>query len=186
MGQANPPNPSKLIVGFIYRDPQVKTKAIALLTKSFGKIDYQSPVINFNYSDYYYREMGRPLKRLFISFQKLISEERLADIKVDTNSLEERLSAKGKRRINIDPGFLSPGKLILATTKNYNHRVYLKKGIFAEVTIFYKKDGFHPWPWSYPDYQSKEYLDIFNTIRTLSLPGLTGAIQITPKCPPST
>lgn len=172
MGQANPPNPSKLIIGLIYKDPQVKTKAVALLSKSFGKIDYQSPILDFNYTAYYSPEMGRPLKRLFVSFKKLVSEEKLADIKVDTNSLEEKFSAKGKRRINIDPGFLSGGKLVLATTKNYNHRVYLKKGIFAEVTLFYKKDGFHPWPWSYPDYQSQEYLAIFNTIRTLSLPGL--------------
>ena len=174
MGQVKLPYPSKLIIGLIYKDPQVKAKAAALLAKCFGRSDYQSPIIDFSYTDYYYQEMGRPLKRVFIGFQMLRIEEELADIKTYTNSLEEKFSAKGKRRINIDPGFLSPGKLILATTKNYNHRIYLKKGIFAEVTLFYQKDGFQPWPWSYPDYQSKEYLDIFNTIRGLSLPGLTG------------
>lgn len=172
MGQANTPETSKLTAGLIYKDPGISAKAIALLSKSFGEIDYQSPELDFNYTAYYYPEMGRPLKRLFVSFKKLLNEEKLANIKVYTNSLERKFSLKGKRRINIDPGFLSPGKLVLATTKNYNHRVYLKKGIFAEVTLFYKKDGFHPWPWSYPDYQSQEYLDIFNTIRTLSLPGL--------------
>ncbi len=170
MGQVKLPYLSKLIIGLIYKDPQVKAKAATLLTKRFGRSDYQSPVIDFSYTDYYYQEMGRPLKRVFIGFQKLRIEEELADIKTYTNSLEKKFSAKGKRRINIDPGFLSPGKLVLATTKNYNHRVYLKKGIFAEVTLFYKKDGFQPWPWSYPDYQSREYLDIFNTIRGLLLP----------------
>ena len=191
MGQANPPNLSKLIIGLIYKDPQVKTKAVALLSKSFGKIDYQSQILDFNYTAYYSPEMGRPLKRLFISFNKLLSEEKLADIKIHTNSLEEKFSAKGKRRINIDPGFLSGGKLVLATTKNYNHRVYLKKGIFAEVTLFYKKDGFQPWPWSYPDYQSKEYLDIFNTIRQIYLlPSLRvspqGETKQSPLCHPAT
>lgn len=170
MGQISALRPSKLIIGLIYRDILIKDKAVFILKKRFGKIDFQSPELDFNYTDYYFPELGAPLKRAFISFQKLLSEEKLADIKIYTNSLEEKFSAKGKRRINIDPGFLSGGKLVLATTKNYNHRVYLKKGVFAEVTLFYKKDGFQPWPWSYPDYQSQEYLAIFNTIRGLLLP----------------
>ena len=178
MGQISSLRPSKLIIGLIYRDILIKDKAVSILKKRFGKIDFQSHELDFNYTDYYFSEMGRPLKRLFIGFEKLISEEKLAEIKIYTNSLEERLSREGKRRINIDPGFLSAGKLILATTKNYNHRIYLKKGIFAEVTLFYKKDGFHPWPWGYPDYQSKEYLDIFNAIRQIYLKQIENAPQL--------
>mgnify|MGYP001600272154 CR=1 FL=1 len=168
--------PSKLIIGFIYRDSLIKDDTVSILKKRFGKIDFQSPELDFNYTDYYFPELGAPLKRAFISFQELLGEEKLADIKTYTNSIEKKLAAKDgstaltterKRRINIDPGFLSLGKLILATTKDQCHRVYLNKGIFAEVTLFYKQKTFNPWPWTYPDYQSREYLKIFNSIREI-------------------
>ena len=170
MGQISPSHPSKLIIGLIYRDILIKDESVSFLKKRFGKIDFQGPEIDFNYTDYYFPELGAPLKRAFISFDQLRPEDELAEIKLHTNKLEERLSVKGKRRINIDPGFLSGGKLILATTKDQCHRVYLGKGIFAEATLFYKDAAFRPWPWTYPDYQSKEYADIFNIIRRL-LPG---------------
>ena len=208
MGRITTPQPAKLIIGFIYRDILIKNKAISFLKKRFGKIDFQSPELDFNYTDYYFPELGAPLKRAFISFAQLKTEDKLAGIKLHTNKLEERFQLKdgstmlttggsttisperatcgkrslsislktsrtkrveglttGKRRINIDPGFLSLGKLILATTKDQCHRVYLGKGIFAEVTLFYKQKTFNPWPWTYPDYQSREYLEIFNSIR---------------------
>lgn len=167
MGQISALRPSKLIIGLIYRDILIKDKTVFVLKKRFGKIDFQGPELDFNYTDYYFPELGAPLKRAFISFQKLLSEEKLADIKVYTNSLEKKISAKGKRRINIDPGFLSLGKLILATTKDQCHRVYLSKGIFAEVTLFYKQKTFNPRPWTYLDYQSREYLEVFNSIREI-------------------
>lgn len=178
MGCITTPQPAKLIIGFIYRDILIKNEAISFLKKRFGKIDFQSPELEFNYTDYYFPELGAPLKRAFISFAQLKPEDKLAGIKLHTNAIEERFRFEGKRRINIDPGFLSAGKLILATTKDYNHRVYLKKGIFAEVTLFYKKDSFRPWPWSYPDYQSKEHLDIFNTIRQIYLNQIKNVLQL--------
>lgn len=172
MGQINALRPSKLIIGFIYRDILIKDKAVSILKKRFGKIDFQSPELDFKYTDYYFPELGAPLKRAFISFAQLKPEDTLAGIKLYTNKLEERFQLKGdateiKRRINIDPGFLSLGKLILATTKNQCHRVYLGKGIFAEVTLFYKQKTFNPWPWTYPDYQSRVYLETFNSIREI-------------------
>ncbi|OGX46944.1 MAG: hypothetical protein A2216_00850 [Omnitrophica WOR_2 bacterium RIFOXYA2_FULL_45_12] len=167
MGQISPSHPSKLIIGLIYRDILIKDESVSFLKKRFGKIDFQGPELDFNYTDYYFPELGAPLKRAFISFDQLRPEDELAEIKLHTNKLEERLSVKGKRRINIDPGFLSGGKLILATTKDQCHRVYLGKGIFAEVTLFYKQKTFNPWPWTYPDYQSREYLETFNSIRAI-------------------
>lgn len=177
MGQISALRPSKLIIGLIYRDILIKDKAVFFLKKRFGKIDFQGPELDFNYTDYYFPELGAPLKRAFIGFEKLLSEEKLADIKVYTNSLEKKFSAKGKRRINIDPGFLSLGKLILATTKDQCHRVYLSKGIFAEVTLFYKQKTFNPRPWTYPDYQSREYLEVFNSIREIYLKKLKLKMQ---------
>lgn len=172
MGQISLSRPSKLIIGFIYRDTLIKDETVSFLKKRFGKIDFQSPELDFNYTDYYFPEFGAPLKRAFISFARLELETTLTGIKLYTNKLEERFQLKGdateiKRRINIDPGFLSLGKLILATTKDQCHRVYLGKGIFAEVTLFYKQKTFNPWPWTYLDYKSQKYIDIFNSIRKI-------------------
>lgn len=167
MGQISLSRPSKLIIGFIYRDILIKNEAVSLLKKRFDTIDFQSSELDFNYTNYYFPELGAPLKRAFISFAQLKPEDKLAEIKLHTNKLEKRFLLKGKRRINIDPGFLSLGKLILATTKDQCHRVYLDKGVFAEVTLFYKQKTFNPWPWTYPDYQSQEYLKIFNSIRAI-------------------
>jgi hypothetical protein len=86
---------------------------------------------------------------------------------VVTNALEAKLSKEGKRTVNIDPGYIDMAKLVLFSTKDYTHRLYLNKGIFAEVTLYYKDDTFNPWPWTYPDYKSSEYIAIFNHIRGL-------------------
>jgi len=114
--------------------------------------------------------MGKNLSRKFISFKHLIDPERLVSIKLFTNKLEEKFLWPGssRRKINIDPGYLTLSKLILATTKDFSHRIYLGSGIYAEVTLRYLKNkGFQPWEWTYPDYRSKEYLEIFNQLRSL-------------------
>ena len=167
MGLLKLPHPGKLVIGLIYRESAIKERALAALKKRYGGIDYCSQELDFIYTDYYYPEFGKPLQRLFISFGPLIPEDTLPAIKRHTNALEKRFSRNGKRLINIDPGMLTLGKLILATTKDNAHRIYLGKGIFAEVTLYFKRDSFTPWQWTYPDYQSKEYISIFNAIRTL-------------------
>ena len=169
MGQAKTPEPSKLIVGLIFRDGLIKDKVLIALKRKFGRIDYTSAVLNFNYTDYYYPEFGQPLSRLFIAFRNLLSEDILPEIKTYTNRIEKRFTAQGLRQVNIDPGFLSLGKLILATTKDQQHRIYLRKGIFAEVTLLFRDRTFKPWEWTYPDYRTKEYIDIFNSIRLIYL-----------------
>lgn len=169
MGQIKIPASSKLFIGLIYRDKAIKDKAIACLQKRLGRLDFCSQDIEFNYTDYYYPELGKPLKRVFVSFKRLLPENKLAGIKIHTNNLEAILSLDGKRRINIDPGFLSLGKVILATTKDHNHRIYLGKGIFAEATLFFQGKTYKPWPWTYPDYQSQIYLSAFHSIRRIYL-----------------
>lgn len=167
MGQIKTLPAAKLIIGCIYNNSFIKDKAIASLKGRYGAIDFISPAIDFDYTDYYYQEMGRPLKRIFISFKRLVRQERLAQIKLYTNKLEQRFSKQRKRGINIDPGILTLAKLILATTKDNVHRMYLGKGIFAEITLHYEQGGFKPWSWTYPDYQTIRYREIFNTIRGL-------------------
>ncbi|MFA5362097.1 MAG: DUF4416 family protein [Candidatus Omnitrophota bacterium] len=159
--------PVKLIVGFIFNDDNVYRKVKAILSRRFGAIDFESGVIPFRYTDYYEKEFGRDLKRSFVSFKKLVPLDRLARIKIITNSIEHSLAVKNRRTINIDPGFVDLAKLVLATTKDFCHRIYLNRGICAEVTLFYKGKSFRHWEWTYPDYRTPEYIAIFNHIREL-------------------
>ena len=169
MGIIKESHPVKLFIGFIFNKEVYLEKAKKILTKKFGPIDLESEVIDFIYTDYYCKEMGENLKRSFVSFRRLIIASKLADIKLFTNRIESRLSTNQRRNINIDPGYLDLAKVVLASTKDYTHRIYLKKGIFAEVTLFYQNKGFHPWPWTYPDYKTQRYREIFQKIRQIYL-----------------
>jgi len=169
MGKARKPKAVKLIVGMLAKSQRLFAVAEEFFIKKYGPVDYKSPVISFGYTDYYEKEMGKALKRKFISFKKTISPEKIIKIKLFANSIEETLSADGKRRINIDPGYVSDSKLVLATTKDYFHRIYLNYGIYAEITLKWRKNGFEPFEWTYPDYRSGEYLGILNTIRNLHM-----------------
>lgn len=157
--------PVRLIIGMIFGDKELCIEAEKVLEKRFGKIDFESKIMNFNHTSYYGKEMGKNLMREFISFKKLIKPERLANIKRFTNRLESHFSLNGHRRINLDPGYLDTNKLILATTKDWGHRIYLKKGIYAEVTLHFQNNTFQSWEWTYPDYKTKDYIDIFNHLR---------------------
>ncbi|MFC1631944.1 DUF4416 family protein [Candidatus Omnitrophota bacterium] len=170
MAKAEVPAPVKLVVGAITSEARALVQAKTRLKKKFGPIDFESKPGPFNSTDYYTSEMGPNLSRQFFSFANLIDPGQLAAIKLYTNRLEARLSPKSaqlKRSINLDPGYISAAKLVLATCKNYAHRIYLDKGIFAEVTLQFHQGGFAAWPWTYPDYQSKEHLKTFTAIRQL-------------------
>lgn len=157
----------KLIIGLIYKDEAVFIKVRNKLKRKFGTIDFESDKIDFNYTDYYQTEMGEGLKRKFVSFTKLIPIQDLYRIKLFTNRTEVKFSVAKSRTINIDPGYLDLAKLVLASTKDYAHRIYLGKGIFAEITLSFRGDSFSRNDWTYPDYCTKEYIDIFNQIRKL-------------------
>ncbi|MDD4894559.1 MAG: DUF4416 family protein [Candidatus Omnitrophica bacterium] len=168
MGKIRAYHPVKLIIGFIFKDAEALNKAEGALKRRFGRTDYESQVLNFTQTDYYESEFGANLKRKFISFTKLIHPKYLPQIKIITNKLEEKLSGEnGKRLINIDPGYLDMAKLVLASTKDYNHRIFLDKGICAEITLSYKGKSFAPWEWTYRDYKTAEYIAIFNHIRQI-------------------
>jgi len=157
----------KLIIGFIFKEENAPDKARPILEKAFGKIDFESQNLAFNHTAYYEKEFGKDLNRRFISFKKLISPSDLPEIKIHTNRVEKKLSSGSSRSINIDPGYLDLAKLILASTKDYKHRIYLNRGIYAEVTLFYENKSYRPWEWTYPDYKSGEYIAIFNCIRDI-------------------
>jgi hypothetical protein len=163
----NSVKPVKLIIGFIFQEESNYKKAKNLLIKRFGKIDFESAVMPFNLTDYYAKEFGTGLKKIFVSFEKLIHPKRLAQIKILTNQIESRLSSKGKRLVNIDPGYLDQAKLILASTKDFAHRIYLDNSIFAEITLSFKGNSFKAWDWTYPDFRTDDYIAVFNKIREI-------------------
>ncbi|MFC1658313.1 DUF4416 family protein [Candidatus Omnitrophota bacterium] len=167
---ANPlKNAAKLFVGCIYSSEEAFLKARRILEKRFGAPDFESQTLPFNYTKYYQKEFGENLKRRFLSFKRQVRTEDLAQIKLLTNKIERKISRVGRRLVNIDPGILELSKVVLATTKDYSHRIYLGKGIYAEVTLFYRDKSFHAWNWAYPDYRTPEYIGIFNRIRDLYL-----------------
>ncbi len=132
----------------------------------FGEIDFMSERFPFHFTDYYAQEMGVSLFRHFVTFKDLIPIPRLSEIKLTTNDLEETLAAPdGRRRINIDPGYLCLQHVILATTKGYTHRPYLRDGIYADLTLIYRNKSFLPLEWTYPDYRQDEVVHLFNELR---------------------
>lgn len=173
MSEPQTPLPAKLLVSVIFRkqekqgDMDLFAKVHDLLVREFGPHDYQSPLLQFSHTPYYRTEMGDSLQRCFVAFHQLVDRDRLADIKLITNRVEKRfLDPQGGRRVNIDPGLLSMENLVLATGKNFTHRIYLRQGIFAEVTLIYQKGKFVTLPWTYPDYASEEIIAILSHIRT--------------------
>lgn len=131
----------------------------------FGKTDSKSRDIPFNFTDYYSPEMGEGLFRTFASFETLRPPSEFLEIKLRCVDIEKKFSVEGKRRINIDPGYLSESKLVLLTTKDFSHRIYVGKGIYAEVQIYFRNKYWNDLPWTYPDYRTGEYKDIFLSIR---------------------
>lgn len=162
------PKPVKLFSGLIFKQKDVLLLTQEKLAHVFGEIDFKSNVFPFNFTDYYEKEMGKCLKRQFLSFLTLVPPETLPEIKLKTNEIEDELRhhKTKKRTINIDPGYLSMEKLVLATTKNYSHRPYLSSGIFAELTYFYKAGSFKTLDWTYPDYKKPEKIIMFDQLRS--------------------
>jgi len=158
----------KLIVGLLTKDPELIDRVRKKMEKKFGPIDCESPLLDFTYTKYYEKEFGTDIKRKFYGFERPVPEDsRLYKLKLITGKMESELTENGRRRINIDPGIISLSKLILFTTKDYNHRIYLNGGIFAEITLSFQDGSFRPWPWTYNDYKTGAYIDFFNNARDL-------------------
>ncbi|MGQ9663129.1 MAG: DUF4416 family protein [Kiritimatiellia bacterium] len=170
MGTPHTPEPVILFCGLIASDAAVLDQVIELFGTWFGKVLLRSPSFPFDFTDYYEREMGRGLVRQFVAFAEETDAGHLSGIKLKTNALEQELavqSADGRvrRRVNIDPGYVAPDKVVLATTKNCAHRIYLSNGIYAEVTLNFGKSTVRAFEWTYPDYRTPIAKDFFLTVR---------------------
>jgi hypothetical protein len=155
----------KLFIGLIYSHDARVDECIEGLEARLGEIDFKSSEMPFDFTSYYAEEMGGGLSRKIITFKKLIKREQLVDIKIFTNESERKFSAAGNRKINIDPGYIAPEHLILATGKGYYHRPYLGRGVYADLTLVYKHKEFHTLEWTYPDYGSRDLRELFKTLR---------------------
>lgn len=160
MSVARPFPPVKLIAGLIYSRDDARETADSALGRLLGEIDARSPVFDFGLTDYYAAEMGPMLKRIFLSFRELRSPAELAGIKLRTNALEEEikrmLGAEG-RQVNIDPGYLTRAALIMATAKDFSHRVPLRDGIYAHLELLFARGSVRTLEWTYPDFRRPEY-----------------------------
>jgi hypothetical protein len=157
----------KLVVGVLLSRPELKPELLARLEEAFGPADWVSPELPFGYTHYYDAEMGGPITRFFVSCRERMDPARLADAKCTTNDIEEEFRRLGLRPVNLDPGLLSLANFVLASTKPSAHRVPLALGIYAEIELLYERSSFRPVEWTYPDYRTREYLDILEHIRGL-------------------
>jgi len=159
------PDPVKFISSIFSSEKDVLAAAVRRLSEEFGSIDYISELFAFDYTGYYKEEMGEPLLRRFISFDELIDPGDLSRAKIFTNSIENQTISDGKRRVNIDPGYISEAHLILATGKKYTHRPYIGNGVYADVTLIYRDHTFQTLEWTYPDYAGKTIIEMLIRMR---------------------
>ena len=168
MGTIRTFGPVKLFMGVLASEESFLKDIETRLSIEFGPVDLRSPVIPFTFTDYYRDETGDNIVRAFFAFERLIDAAELPGIKRRTNSMEAEFASSSvsvKRPVNLDPGYLENAKIILASTKNFYHRMYLGDGIFGEVTMHFKNGAWEFFPWTYPDYQSRDYLLFFSDLR---------------------
>lgn len=159
------PDPVKLVVSILTGEHAIFNEVIGRLQDRFGQADFISGLMEFTDTDYYKDEMGGGLKRKLASFERLIDIEELPEIKTFTNGIEDGYLVNGNRRVNIDPGYLSLEKFVLASCKNFSHRIYLGKGVFADLTLLFIGTDFKTLEWTYPDYRESGMKAMLREIR---------------------
>jgi hypothetical protein len=169
LGTANPPQLVKLIVGLLASSETLLEEAAETLSERFGPIDAASAVTPWNLSTYYRDEMGDTILRQFLSFERLIGPGKLAGVKQITNDMESAWRSAMGRQVNIDPGYIAATKLVLASTKDAAHRVYLSGGMYAETTLHFMNGSFEPCQHTYPDYAAPDAVAFFNRVRATYL-----------------
>jgi hypothetical protein len=155
MSRRKLPPHARLLVSAIYREEGRFEEVLPALAARLGPVERTSGPFPFDRTDYYEREMGAPLSRRFVVMERLVPRDMLAAAKISAEELERTLSANGMRTVNLDPGLLTEENVVIATGKNFSHRVYLRDGVFAELALFFRKGEYRPLPWTYPDLASE-------------------------------
>ena len=171
MGQIKPAPQGHLFVAIMSENAELQSAALEKLTARFGETMGIGPLFPVSdFTDYYEPEFGRGLRKQFFVFKQPIDLENAYRIKVWANELEaatiDNSSTKPHRRINLDPGYLEPSKLVLFSTKNFSHRIYCGDGIFGEVTLIFEHSKYKVLPWTYPDYYWEKNLEFLMQMRS--------------------
>jgi hypothetical protein len=165
MGTIRLPKKVALLCSVCYSIAELKDQALDNLQLLYGPLWRASDPLTFTHTHYYEKEMGGDLKKLYVIFAEPIDPIDLAKIKHSTNALEQQWCEGGNRKINLDPGYIELAKLVLASTKNFSHRIYIGEGIYGDVQLVWQAGRFRANPWTYPDYQEKSVVTFFDTIR---------------------
>ncbi len=169
MGEISTHQPVLLICALVSRYPNALRWGIDQLIKSYGPVALESPVYDFTETTYYNATMGEDLRKQFVAFETLVQPDAIVDAKRATNQMEQDYIAQHsdpeERPLNLDPGYISTAKLVLATTKDRDHRLYMAKGIYAEVTLYFRQKQWCGSRWTYPDYQREDFQEYFSKCR---------------------
>lgn len=170
MASIRKPLPVKLFVGMLTSLPEIVPQAEEKLVALCGRVDSRSEPSLFDLTHYYDDDMGSPIYRYFLSFTSLIEPSAIARIKVLTNDLESAFASRYpvlRRPVNLDPGYLEQSKIVLASAKNYSHRILLSEGVYAEVTLHFEDGEWRSFPWTFPDYRAERYHSYFSSLRDI-------------------
>ena len=171
MAQPTPPCPALLLLAAFSRHEAALDWARDRAVEHWGPLAMTSPAFDFGETDYYEPTMGTPLRKIFFAFERPIDPAELAEIKLATNRLEEAYAEAADhaepRPLNLDPGYITLGKLVLASTKDYAHRIYLSRGIYAEITLYWRHGRWQPHEWTFADYRRDDYQQFFSRCREL-------------------
>ncbi len=165
MSRPKPPFPAKLVIGVFTQDKELLPPVLDRLVEKYGDIDLISRWMPFDFTDYYEPEMGKNLFRRMVAFKQPIAQDHLPAIKLFTNAIEAQFIQDNRRHINIDPGYLLQERFVLATGKNFSHRIYIGNGIYADLTLIYQKGEFQSLPWTFPDYREKSMHRFLRRVR---------------------
>jgi hypothetical protein len=165
VGKIAAPLPAKLVMGLLARDHDLLEKCRGECARVLGAIDLRSATIPFEFTTYYEEEMGKGLLRQWVSYEALCDPGELPAVKHRTNQIERLFAVEQKRTVNLDPGYLTESRLVLASTKDFAHRIYLGKGVYGELTLTYHRGTFFPLEWTYPDYRILAATDFFQAVR---------------------
>ncbi len=169
MGQPTPPAPVLLLLAAFSRHDDALQWARRTATEAWGPLAMESPLFDFHETTYYQGTMGAGLRKVFFAFSRPFDPAGLVDVKLETNRWEETYAGIApypeSRPLNLDPGYLTLGKLVLASTKDFTHRIYLNRGIYAEVTLYYKHHGWRHHDWTFADYRRGDYQEFFSRCR---------------------
>ena len=162
------PKPVLFFTAVLFDEKVPVQEVLSTLYSEYGPSIFESRLTNFVWSEYYEKEMGNKLKRIFVVFKDLVNRDELPELKRRGDKLEAKFTDNGKRTVNIDPGLICLENVELSTNKGFSHRIYLRDGVYAEVTLFYKNNSFQPIEyWTYRNIDHRQMVEFFNTAREI-------------------